>query len=151
LGVDDWALCGGRTCGTILVALERQAVVDLLLDRTLATLGAWLEQHPGVEVIARDRSTEYARGATQGAPGALRVADRWHLLPSARQLLERSLPGPHARPGELPEAPAPLTPAWGRQHAFPRPRSEAVIKQRSREERRQAYERVKSSSSGTKA
>lgn len=143
LGVDDWALRKGRTYGTILVDLERHAVVDLLPDRTSASLSAWLVEHPGVEVIARDRSTEYAKGASQGAPAAVQVADRWHLLQSARQLLERYLPGVHAHLRELPEPPASAAPAWARQHAFPRTRSEAMIGQKAREERRQVYERVK--------
>ncbi len=61
--------------GTILVYLERHAVVDLLSDRTSASLSAWLVEHPGVEVIARDLSTEYAKCASQGAPTAVQVAD----------------------------------------------------------------------------
>ena len=76
VGVDDWAMRKGCNCGTIVVDLDRHRVVDLLPDRTAATLAGWLLQRPDIKVVARDRSTEYARGASLGAPRAVQVAER---------------------------------------------------------------------------
>jgi transposase len=91
LGVDDWAFRKGHRYGTILVDLEQHQIVEVLPARTADPLVEWLQAHPGVEVFSRDRAPAYAEAAKKGAPQAVQVADRWHLIQNLVEALERCL------------------------------------------------------------
>jgi transposase len=153
LGVDDWAKRKGQQYGTILVDLERRCVIDLLPDRQAETLAAWLKEHPGVEIIARDRGGAYAQGAREGAPHAVQVADRFHLLQNLADALGEVLAEEHAALREAARSSPPPTadtdsptpaaaspdapPAWER-----RSRREREQSAHARERRRALYEQV---------
>jgi transposase len=92
-------------------------------------------EHPGVEIISRDRGGAYAEGGRQGAPGAPQVADRFHLAKNIDAALERLLqrqrpalrqaaaarPAGHAPPDPsaqvTPDAAAPIPPTSYRREA----------------------------------
>ncbi len=89
LGVDDWAWKKSESYGSILVDLERHQPVDLLPDRKETTFAVWLDAHPGVEIISRDRAGSYAMAARRSAPDAIQVADRFHVLKNLGESVER--------------------------------------------------------------
>jgi transposase len=91
VGIDDWAFKKRLRYGTILVDLERHRPLDLLPDRQAETVAQWLQQHPGIEIVTRDRSQEYANATSVGAPQAIQVADRWHLLKNLGDALQQVL------------------------------------------------------------
>lgn len=89
LGVDDWAIRKGQTYGTILVDLETGKPIDLLSERSAGQFAEWLKDHAGVTIISCDRGGIYAEGTTTGAPDAVQVADRWHILKNLGDALLR--------------------------------------------------------------
>jgi transposase len=143
LGIDDWAWKKRHRYGTILCDLEAGKVVDLLPDRESATVADWLRGHPGTQIVSRDRASSYAEAARRAAPGAVQIADRWHLLNNLSEALRIALE-PHrrilaqaAQTSQLPDLTEPV----------PAPQLSAApaitMKQKNRERRHTLYQQVK--------
>jgi transposase len=96
VGVDDFAFRKGSRYGTIIVDLDQHRPIALLPDREAKTVADWLRDHPGIEVLSRDRSKTYKQAMDMGAPEAIQVADRFHLLHNLEELLESCLSGQKA-------------------------------------------------------
>ncbi len=91
VGIDDWSWRKSWRYGTIIVDLERRQVVDILEDRSVASVAQWLKRHPSIEVVSRDRCGLYAQAAREGAPQASQVADRFHLIQNLRLAIEEQM------------------------------------------------------------
>ncbi len=96
IAIDEWAWRRGRRYGTIIVDLERNAIAELLPDRDANTVADWLRRHPSVEIVARDRAEVYGEGVRQGAPGAVHVLDRWHVLRNLGEAAQEAVTGQHS-------------------------------------------------------
>src|SRR6266568_4201661 len=105
LGVGDFAGKKRFTYGTILVDLERRKIIDVLADRESATVEAWLQEHPEVELVIRDRDKDFTKAATVGAPQAQQVVDRFHMVKNLSEVLQEILG--HCR-AEIRQGEAPL-------------------------------------------
>jgi transposase len=89
VGIDEWAWKKGHRYGTILVDLEKRRVVQLLADRSVETSKAWLRKHSEIDLVSRDRGKIFRQAATEGAPSAKQVVDRFHLQKNFAEALEK--------------------------------------------------------------
>jgi transposase len=91
IGLDDWAWKRRRHSGTLICDWEQRRPIDLLPDRRVETVSAWLQAHPSIVIVSRDGSSEYASAIKKGAPQARQVSDRWHQGYRTGSQLEREL------------------------------------------------------------
>ncbi len=91
LGVDEFAWRRGHTYGTILVDLQRHLPIEVLGEKSVSSLAAWLHAHPGIAVLARDRDDSYALAGRQVVPDAIQVAHRFHLVRNVTEALKQLL------------------------------------------------------------
>jgi hypothetical protein len=89
IGIDEWAWKKGHRYGTILVDLEKRRVVQLLADLCVETSQTWLRKHPEIDLVSRDRGKIFREAATDGAPQAKQVVDRFHLQKNFAEALEK--------------------------------------------------------------
>lgn len=139
LGIDDFAFRKGFRYGTILIDLERGKPIDLLPDREPATVEKWLREHPGIEIISRDRSQGYAAAIRQAAPQAIAVADRFHLMKNLMEALEKQVAReyPALRQHFVPQASVPTDSSEA-----PNSRWQERRSQQSRHRRQQRWQQV---------
>lgn len=121
VGLDDFAWKRGSRYGTIILDLETHTLIDVLSDREAESVKTWLEAHPEIELVSRDRAGAYADGVARGAPQAQQIADKWHLAKNLGDAVEEYLKRkriqlPAAEPTEPPSSALPL-PSSAESHA----------------------------------
>jgi transposase len=79
IGIDEFALRKGQRYATIIIDAVTGARIEVLPDRTMATVTSWLGGHRGARFATRDGAAEYAQAITAADPGIRQVSDRWHL------------------------------------------------------------------------
>lgn len=119
--------------------------IDLLADRSVESVSAWLQAHPHVKIVSRDGSSEYAAAITKGAPHARQVSDRWHLVKNLATCVSVQLAHSLAqlRRAQQAAAPAPQEEHPSRQlHSHPRTQAEQHTQQARQAERVARYEQI---------
>ncbi|HEU5378129.1 MAG TPA: ISL3 family transposase [Ktedonobacteraceae bacterium] len=141
LGIDDFSFKRGRKFGTILVDLVRHQVIDLLAERSSQSAADWMRQHPEFAYVSRDRGKDYAQGASDGAPQAVQVSDRFHLMKNFVEAVEAEISRCYKQLRQKqPPLPAPDLPApeeW-------RQALGADVEQKQLNDKEQQYAQVKS-------
>lgn len=93
VGVDDFAFKKRDTYGTIVVDASTHKPVAILEGRDSNTLKEWLKQNQHIKTITRDRAGAYASAINEVLPGAMQIADRFHLHQNFLEIVQSVLQG----------------------------------------------------------
>ena len=80
IGVDDWAWRKGVTYGSIIIDYTNEWPIDLLGDREAENFHQWIESHSKVNIVSRDRSTDYSAAIASTKRQITEIADKFHLI-----------------------------------------------------------------------
>lgn len=145
VGIDDFALRRGQTYATLICDLESGRPVDIISGRNAETVREWLQAHPGIQVVVRDRATSYADAANAAVPDAVQVADRFHLVRNVMDALKEvvdskswTLPLPPAAESH----PVAEPPTAGAPEPPPKPNRQQAKKEATARRRRERYEEI---------
>jgi hypothetical protein len=95
LGVDDLALRRGHVYATVLLDMHTHRPVEVLPGRDGEPLAGWLRDHPGVEIICRDRAGAYAEGAPRRCTRSHPGRRRWHIWHNVAEAVDKTVAAHH--------------------------------------------------------
>jgi transposase len=107
IGVDDFAYRKGQTYCTVICDGETHKPIEVLDGRDGIALKEWLRQNKQVKKVTRDRAGTYAKAISEALPGAIQIADRFHLhqnlLTAVKDALNGVIPNEILIPNKIPE------------------------------------------------
>ena len=80
IGIDDWAFRKGITYGSVIVSHSTGRIVDMLPDREEESFHKWLDGHPDIKLVSRDRASAYSSAIANTKRCITEVADCFHLI-----------------------------------------------------------------------
>lgn len=91
VGIDDFSFKKRHNYGTIIVDEKTHKPIAILDGRDGKTLSTWLKDNKHIKVVTRDRASAYAKVIEQELPGAMQIADRFHIHQNLLQAIKKSL------------------------------------------------------------
>ena len=90
IGIDDFFL-KTHNYGTIIVDERTHNPIAILDGRDGKSLLKWLKENKHIKVITRDRASAYAKVIEEELPGAMQIADRFHLHENLLHAIKKAL------------------------------------------------------------
>ena len=91
IGVDDFSFRRGVEFGTVICDLKTHRPVEILASRSTQAFKEWLEKHPSVKLVTRDRATTYTKAIHSTNPDIIQIADKWHFLKNLLDVVKETI------------------------------------------------------------